>query len=60
MNKEGLDLIRENREDIKDIKDNHLVSIYKALSQMKGTLFVLVPLVIAILTLVIIGMANGG
>ncbi len=60
MNKEELNLIKENREDIKDIKDNHLVSIYKALSQMKGTLFILVPLVITILTLVIIGMANGG
>ncbi len=52
-------LIEENRDDIKDIKDNHLIAIYKSLWQIKGTLIILVPLVIAILTLMIIVLRNG-
>ena len=55
---EILEQVRDNKEDIKDIKDNHLISIYKSLGQIKGTLIMLVPLVIAILTLVIIGLSK--
>lgn len=43
-------------EDIKDIKDNHLTTIYGALNKVRtrvwyilGVLFVLVPLTVAIL-----------
>ncbi len=57
---EILEQIKDNRKEIKDIKDNHLVSIYKSLGQIKGTLIILVPLVIAILALVIIGLSKGG
>ncbi len=52
-------MIIENRNDIKDIKDNHLMTIYKSLAQIKGTLIILVPLTIAILTLVVIILRNG-
>lgn len=54
-----VDLLKENQQDIRDIKDNHLVGIYKALWQIRGTLVVLVPLVLAILALAIIGVSNG-
>ena len=54
------ELAEENRDDIKDIKDNHLIAIYKSLWQIKGTLIILVPLIIAILTLMIIVLRNGG
>ncbi|MBA7699426.1 hypothetical protein ES703_108121 [subsurface metagenome] len=56
---EILDLAKENRDDIKDIKENHLIAIYKSLWQIKGTLIVLIPLTIAILTLVIMVLRNG-
>ena len=51
--------VNENYEAVRDIKDNHLMSIYKSLGQIRGTLVILVPLVLAILTLVVIGMSNG-
>jgi len=52
--------VTENKDDIKVIKDNHLVSIYKTLNQMKGTLMILVPLTLAVLSITILILKNGG
>jgi len=46
-------LVKEN---IQDIRDNHLATIHKTLSNLQGRLDILIPIVIAILT-AIIGLA---
>ena len=50
---EDVQLVKEN---IQDIRDNHLATIHKTLSNLQGRLDILIPIVIAILT-AIIGLA---
>ena len=50
---EDVRLVKEN---IQDIRDNHLATIHKTLSNLQGRLDILIPIVIAILT-AIIGLA---